>query len=189
MQAETVENLGLAVAGDADAARFIEEAVYSELREQAEHQFRAERAGHTLQPTALVNEALMRLLGSEKVDWESRTHFLAVAARAMRRVLIDHARERDALKRGGGAARRMTLSDATAIMPSPMLDTVAVEEALERLAALSDRQARIVEMRFYAGMSEKETAAAIGVSERTVRAEWAHARAWLRRELGGGATA
>ncbi len=164
-------------------ARWIESSVYEELREQAAIAFKRERDGHTLQPTAVVNEALARLLGSGSLDLESRTHFLAVAARAMRRVLIDHARERDALKRGGGLARRVTLTDAGGVAAAPVVDASAVEEALQRLAALSDREARIVEMRFYAGMSEKEIAEMLGVSERTVRGDWAHARAWLRREL------
>ena len=149
---------------------------------------RAERPDHTLQPTALVNELYMRLAGSES-RFQNRAHFLAVAATAMRRMLIDHARVRRAGKRGGGLATVVVDDlDALPLAPEPDgIDLLALDDALVRLLALDERQGRIVELRFFGGLSIEETAAVVGVSERTVKREWQISRAWLRRELSRGA--
>lgn len=159
--------------------------VYDELRRLANRYMAGERVGHTLQPTALVHQAYVRLADTPGVEWEGRTHFFAVAARAMRRVLIDHARERDALKRGGGdRPLRVTfvegLPDATEVEREGL---IALHRALERLAGLDPRQAKIVELRYFAGLTVAEVAEHLGVSKRTVEGDWAHARAWLRHEL------
>jgi RNA polymerase sigma factor (TIGR02999 family) len=158
--------------------------VYEELRRIAARHLRAERSGHTLQPTALVNEAYMRLVDQTRVDWQGRTHFYAVAAGAMRRILIDHARGRRRLKRGG-AAQRVTFSEDLPVPAAFDADVLDVHEALERLAAIDERQARIVELRYFGGLGVDEVAEVLGVSKRTVEAEWTHAKAWLRRALAG----
>ena len=144
---------------------------------------RAERANHTLQPTALVHEAYLRLAGDHG-RFENRAHFLGVAASAMRRVLVDHARGRNAHKRGGGAT--LVTVDDLDDLPQPAageVDLVVLDDALSRLAALDARQGQIVELRFFGGLSVEETAAVVGVSERTVKREWQMSRAWLRREI------
>ena len=156
--------------------------VYDELRRLADGYLRRERPGHTLQPTALVHEAYLRLVDQTRVDWQGRTHFLAIGAQMMRRLLIEHARRRQRLRRGGDRLR-ITLADDVAPIPGQDLDLVAVRDALERLTALDQRQARIVELRFFAGLTVAEVAQALGVSRRTVEGDWTHARAWLRREL------
>ena len=173
------------MAGDDSASARLAEMVYDDLKAIAEQSFRNERNGHTLQPTAVVHEALARLLGHEPIDWAGRTHFMAVAAQTMRRVLIDHARKRDAAKRGGPNGKRITLDGDYAIDGHADLDLVVLQEALEKLQRRSERQARIVELRFFAGLTECDAASVLGVSERTVRGDWLHARAWLRRELAG----
>jgi RNA polymerase sigma-70 factor, ECF subfamily len=167
--------------------------VYGELRRQAARRLRAQPPGHTLQATALVHEAYLRLVDRDTAgtDWQDRSHFFAVAARAMRSVLVDHARARRAAKRGGGA-RALTLETADASgaladrSSDPGLDVEALDEALTRLAALDPRQARVVELRYFGGLSIEETAQALGVSHATVEREWRTARLWLRRELGAG---
>jgi RNA polymerase sigma-70 factor (ECF subfamily) len=159
--------------------------VYSELRALAAHHLRGERAGHTLQPTALVHEVFLRMHGRVGPDFQGRTHFLAVASIAMRRVLVDHARARIALKRGGGATH-VTVGEENAICEDRTEDVLAVDHALAKLALVDPRAERIVEMRFFAGMTEVEIAGVLGVSDRWVRKQWAFARAWLRRELEGG---
>jgi RNA polymerase sigma-70 factor, ECF subfamily len=156
--------------------------VYGELRRIAARHLRAERSGHTLQPTALVNEAYMRLVDQTRVDWQGRTHFYAVAAGAMRRILIDHARGRRRFKRGGDA-QRVTFSEDLPVPAVFDADVIDVHEALERLAAVDERQARIVELRFFAGLGVDEVAEVLGVSKRTVEADWTHAKAWMRRAL------
>ena len=173
-------------AGDRTALDALIPVVYSELRRQAQRALRREGAGHTLQPTALVHEAWLRLDGQHDARWESRTQFLAVAAQAMRRVLVDHARTRRALKRGGGGAQ-VTLGDADSAVAAPdrAVDVLALDEALARLATLDPRKARLVELRYFAGLSIPEAAAALGVSQATVGREWSVARMWLRRELEG----
>lgn len=158
--------------------------VYGELRRLAGAHMRGEREGHTLQPTALANEVYLRLVDQTKVKWRGRAQFLAIAARAMRQILVDHARRHGAEKRGGGLAR-VTLSDTSATFGQPALDVLALDEALTSLGALDERKARVVELRFFAGLSTPEAAEALDVSETTVDDDWAFARAWLRRRLAG----
>ncbi len=156
--------------------------VYHELRRIAAGYLRRENPGHTLQPTALVHEAWLRLVKLPDVDWQSRSHFFAVSATVMRRILVDHARASRARKRGDGWDA-VSLNDA--ILPSPERapEILALDEALNRLAALDARQAKIVEFRFFAGMSEEETGNALGISARTVKRDWRIAKAWLFKEL------
>lgn len=168
--------------GDPSAADRLLPVVYAELRRLAAGYLGRERAGHTLQPTALVNEAWMRL-ADQSTPWQNRAHFLGVAAGAMRRILVDHARRRRAQKRGGGDLR-VTLTEDLASSGGKELDVVRLDEALERLGALDERQARLVTMRFFAGLTVEETAEALGVSEKTVKRDWAAAKAWLYREIG-----
>jgi RNA polymerase sigma factor (TIGR02999 family) len=156
--------------------------VYDEFKALAARQLRRERANHTLQPTALVHEAYLRLIDQTRVDWQGRTHFFAVGAQAIRRILVDHARQRKRQKRGGGA-ERVELDESVALAPERSEEILALDEAMERLAKLDSRQAEIVEMRFFAGMSVEEVAQALGVSKRTVEGDWTMARAWLMREL------
>ena len=177
-------------AGDPGALDRLLPVVYAELRRQARRVMRRESAGHTLQPTALVHEAYLRLVDQRRARWESRTQFFAVAAQAMRRVLVDHARARRRAKRGGGASP-VTLADAldaatesaSAVTDVAGVDALALDEALTRFAALDPGKARLVELRYFAGLSIPEAAAALGVSPATVGREWAVARAWLRREM------
>lgn len=160
-------------------------AVYDELRRLARGYLRRERSGHTLEPTGLVHEAYMRLVDQSRVDWRGKTHFFAVGAQMMRRLLVDHARHHDRKKRGGDF-RQVTLADAAVPFLGRTLgrdELLALNTALEKLAELDERQARIVELRFFAGLKVDEVAEALGVSKRTVEADWTHARAWLRREL------
>jgi RNA polymerase sigma factor (TIGR02999 family) len=180
-------------AGDARASESLVRVVYAELRRQAQLALRREHAGHTLQPTALVHEAWLRLGAQHDLRWESRTQFFAIAAQMMRRVLLDHARTRHALKRGGGGIQ-VSLGDgsflavesgarATQSAAIDPLDVIALDDALGRLAVLDPQKARLVELRYFAGLSIPETAAALGVSTASVGREWAIARMWLRREL------
>jgi RNA polymerase sigma-70 factor (ECF subfamily) len=178
-------------AGDREALDALLPLLYADLRRQARRALRREQAGHTLQATALVHEAFLRLVDQRGMHWESRTQFLAVAARAMRRILVDHARTRLAAKRGGGA-RQVTLSgvdvasgEGAGIDAPGGVDVLALDEALGRLAEIDPDKARLVELRYFAGMSIPEAAAALGVSQATVGRQWAVARLWLRRELEG----
>lgn len=155
--------------------------VYAELRRVAAAYLRRERPGQTLQPTALVNEAYVRLAGQHP-RFQNRAHFCAIAANAMRQILVERARARGAQKRGGGAPR-ITLNEQLAANPEPPVDLDALDEALTRLAALDAQQARIVELRFFGGLSIEETADALDVSPATIKRHWAVARAWLAREL------
>jgi RNA polymerase sigma factor (TIGR02999 family) len=155
--------------------------VYAELRRVAAVYLRRERPGQTLQPTALVNEAYVRLAG-QHTRFQNRAHFCAIAANAMRQILVERARARNAQKRGGGAPR-VTLDEGVVAAPIPPVDLPALDEALTRLAALDPQQARIVELRFFGGLSVEETAETIGVSPATVKRHWSVARAWLAREL------
>jgi RNA polymerase sigma factor (TIGR02999 family) len=170
--------------GDAGALDRLVPLVYGELRRQARLQLRHERAGHTLQPTALVHEAFLRLFGQSRAQWQNREQFFAVAARAMRRALVDHARARAAAKRGDGRTQ-LALADAPEAAAAAGVDVLALDEVLDRLAALDPRQARVVELRYFGGLSASETAIALGTSLATVNRDWAMARAWLFRELGG----
>jgi RNA polymerase sigma factor (TIGR02999 family) len=158
--------------------------VYAELRRIAAREMRRERPGRTLQTTALVHEAYLRLLKDASLSFESRAHFLGIAARAMREILIEHARGRGARKRGGGAVR-LTLDELSAPVAAPSVDVLALDEALQRLARLDERHARVVELRYFGGLSVEETAAALDLSPATVKRAWTLARAWLYRELAG----
>lgn len=169
--------------GDQRALDELTPLVYEELRQQATRYLRKERAGHSLQATALINEAFLRLIDVKNVQWQSRAHFFAIAANLMRRILVDHARRRDAEKRGG-PQMRLTLDETVAIAKQPDVDLLAIDQALDRLAAIDEQQARVVELRFFSGLSVEETAAALGVSPKTVKRDWSVARAWLRREIG-----
>jgi RNA polymerase sigma-70 factor, ECF subfamily len=180
---EVTRLLERASAGDTAARATLFDVLYRELRRLAEAAMRAERANHTLQPTALVHEAFLRLVG-EQGQFGSRAHFLGAASGVMRRVLVDHARGRNAQKRGSGAT--LVTVDDLDDLPQPAaagLDLVVLDDALSRLTAFDARQGQIVELRFFGGLSVEETAAVVGVSERTVKREWQLSRAWLRREI------
>ena len=157
--------------------------VYDELHRLAHHYMRGERAGHTLQTTALVNEAYLRLADVEQLHWTDRAHFFAMAATMMRRILVDHARAHARDKRGGGVV--MTSLDADLAAPARDIDVLALDEALERLAQIDPRQARLVELRYFAGLTIDEAAEALRISPGTLKREWVIARAWLFRELQG----
>jgi RNA polymerase sigma factor (TIGR02999 family) len=178
----TVELLRLAAAGEESAREDLATHLYSELRTLAERQLRRERSDHTLQATALVHEAFLRLVDTAVLDVQGRAHFFAIAARVMRNVLVDHARRRGAQKRGGDRLR-VTLDEVLAGHEDRGLDVLALNESLERLAALDGRKARVVELRFFGGLTAKETAAVLQLSPKTVEADWYMARAWLRNEL------
>jgi RNA polymerase sigma factor (TIGR02999 family) len=168
--------------GDPNAASRLLPLVYDQLRALAGRYMKQERPGHTLQPTALVHEAYLRLIDGERIDLNGKTHFFALAASQMRRILADHARARNAVKRGGGA-RRVTLHDAAAFRDDGVVDMLVLDEALDRLGRESPRQARIVELRYFGGLSVEEAARILGVSASTVKGDWRVARAWLAREL------
>ena len=159
--------------------------VYEDLKRMAAALMAREAPGATLQPTALVHEAYVRLVDQTRVQWRGRTHFLAVGARMIRRVLIDSARARNADKRGGGR-ERLTLADVGALTSDGRMDLEALDTALADLARGDERAARVVEMRFFGGLTEEQIAEVLGVTDRTVRNDWRAARAWLRRELAGG---
>ena len=157
--------------------------VYKELQRLAHHYMQGERANHTLQTTALVNEAYLRLTDLTRMQWRNRAHFFAMAATLMRRVLVDHARDRARDKRGGGVVFTV-LEDAPTAAPSN-IDALALDEALDRLAAIDPQHARIVELRYFAGLTIEETSEALRISPATVKREWTFARAWLHHQLGG----
>ena len=173
---------GLGVSPPADVAAQLLPLVYNELRQLAANYLKRERDGHTLSPTALVHEAFMRLVDQSRVDWKGKTHFLAVGADAMRRILIDHARARKRDKRGRDW-RRVAFDHAVAEMAVLDVDLVDFRDALEALAALDKRQARVVELRLFAGLAMEEIATVLEVSKRTVEGDWTHAKAWLRDKL------
>jgi len=156
--------------------------VYGELHRIADRHLRRERVGHTLQATALVNEAYLRLVGERGVEWQNRAHFYAIAARRMRHILVEHARARDAEKRGGGQYM-LSLSKADRFTPRGDVNLLALDEALARLQELDERKSRVVELRYFGGLSIEDTAEVLGISPATVKREWSMARAWLRREL------
>lgn len=177
--------LGDLAAGDASAANKLLPLIYGELRALAASKMSQERAGHTLQPTALAHEAYLKLVDQTRVQWQGRAHFLAVASEVIRRILVDHARAYRAAKRGGG--RRLSL-DADGIEPVAQqslggIDLLDLDAALAELGALDGRQARVVELRFFGGLDVRETAEVLGVSERTVKGDWRVARAWLQDRL------
>jgi RNA polymerase sigma factor (TIGR02999 family) len=180
--------LGKLKEGNKEAEAELLSMVYKELRRIAGYYMRDERVGHTLQPTALVNEAYVRLVDQMRVHWRDRSHFLGVAARLMRRILVDHARGRFAARRGG---RQIQLDLEKLDIPnlSQREEVLAVHEALTRLGKFDPQQGRVVEMRYFGGMTVEETADALGISPRTVKRDWAMAIAWLRAEFSGGRAA
>lgn len=168
--------------GNRDAEPRLIPLVYAELRRLAGHYIRGERPGHTLQATALVHEAYLRLVGQKEISWQNRAHFFGVAANLMRRILVDHARAKQAKKRGG-SGQKLSLDEAVLVKPEAPEQFLALDEALERLARRDPRQSRIVELRFFGGLSEEETAEVLGISTRTVKRDWSVARAWLYQQL------
>jgi RNA polymerase sigma factor (TIGR02999 family) len=168
--------------GDETALNRLIPLVYQELRQLAHHYMRRERRGHTLQTTALVNEAYLRLVDHKGIRWQNRAHFYAVAAQAMRRILVDHARSRNYAKRGGDV-KMIQLEEAAAVVQKQAADLVALDEALSELAAIDPRKSQIVEMRYFGGMSVEETAEVLGVSPVTVMRDWSTAKAWLLRAM------
>src|SRR5262245_40439851 len=173
--------------GDDHALERLAPLVEAELRRLARVYMRRERRGHTLQTTALVNEAFVRLTGARSIGWQDRAHFLGIAARLMRRVLVDHARARAYRKRGGGV-QRVTLNEGLVASPEPALDVIALDRALESLAAVDARKSRVIELRFFGGLSVEETADVLHVSPDTVKRDWRLAKLWLLRELEGEAS-
>ena len=169
--------------GDSSAREELMPLVYGELRRLAAKYLRRERVNHTLQPTALVNEAYLRLIDQQKVEWQNRAQFFGLAARLMRNILVDHARSHQAAKRGGGQLS-VSLSRADRVSEKPEIDLVALHETLERLAAHDEQKGRIVELRFFGGLTIEETAEVLEISHATVERDWKMARAWLRSELG-----
>jgi RNA polymerase sigma factor (TIGR02999 family) len=170
--------------GDSEALDRLAPLVYDELHRLAKSYMRKERARHTMQTTALIHEAYLRLIDAGQVEWRNRAHFFGVASRAMRQILVAMARERGCQKRGGGA-RQVSLDEAMMIDEGRDEDLVALDEALGALAKIDARKAQVVEMRFFGGLTEEEIAAALGVSTETVRRDWRLARSWLRRKLSG----
>jgi RNA polymerase sigma factor (TIGR02999 family) len=158
--------------------------VYDALRKIAGKYLRKERSGHTLQPTALVHEAYMKMIDISDINWQDRAHFFAVSANVMRHILVDHARAKLADKRGGDS-ERIALEDAISLSNEPNVDLLAVDEALNELAGFDEQQSRIVELRFFGGLTIEETAHVVGISPATVKREWAMAKAWLHRKLSG----
>lgn len=171
-----------ASSGDEAAAAVFMQALYDDFRRVAAAQLRREPPGHTLQPTALVHEAFLRLIDQKRVHWKGRTHFVAVGAQAMRRILVDHARASKRVKRGG-ERRRVELEDLAMVSPRSNDDVLAVDDALEVLAKLDARQAKIVELRFFGGMTNDEVAESMGISRATVDRQWRAVKAWLRGQL------
>jgi len=168
--------------GDKSALDRLTPLIYEELRRLAHHYMRRERPGHTLQTTALVNEAYVRLINRKNIDWQNRDHFFAIAAQLMRTILVDHARRHGYSKRGGGA-RRISLNEAAVVSQDRTAEVVELDEALTRLAVFDPQQSRIVELRFFGGLTIKQTADVLGLSPATIKREWSTARAWLFREL------
>ncbi len=168
--------------GDREALDALLPLVYEELRRLAHHHLRNERPGHTLQSAALVHEAYFRLVGQDLPELESRAHFFAVAAQLMRQILVDYARRRRASKRGGGVYM-LTLDDAVALPQRKNVDVVALDDALNTMAEVDPRQSRVVELRFFAGLSLEETSKVMGIATATVQRDWTAARAWLHREI------
>ncbi len=168
--------------GDRSAAKRLMPLVYDELRGLAARYMQQERAEHTLQATAIVHEAYLRLIDQSRVDWKGRAHFFAVAAEMIRRVLVDHAREHDAAKRGGGA-RKVSLTDSVGALERPDIELLCLDAALDELGRLKERHRKVVELRFFGGLNIEETAQVLEVSPQTVRSDWRVAQAWLRQHL------
>ena len=170
--------------GDKEALDRLMPIVYEELRRQAARYLRKERPGHTLQTTALIHEAYVRLVDQRHVQWQNRAHFFGIASQLMRRILVDHARTKKRVKRGGSDVK-VSIDDANVAVKGQDLDVVALDEALQRLAEIDEQQSRIVELRFFSGLTVEETADVMGISKATVKREWSMAKAWLHRELTG----
>lgn len=168
--------------GDAAAAARLLPIVYDELRRLASHYFRRQRSDHTLQPTALVHEAFLRMIDQTRAQWKDRAHFFAVAAKAMRQILVNHAVAKNAEKRGGGRAK-VALADDLAPADGNEFDAIALDDALKKLAELDERKARVVELRFFSGLSVEEVAEVLNVSVTTIEGDWRMARAWLSRTM------
>jgi RNA polymerase sigma factor (TIGR02999 family) len=171
--------------GDREALDTLLPLVYQELRRLARHQLRKERAGHTLQSAALVHEAYVRLVGASLPWWESRTHFFAISAQLMRQILVDYARRHGAAKRGGSVCK-LSLEDAMATPQRAQVDVLALDDALQALARIDPRQSRVVELRFFAGLSLNEISEVLEIAPATVQRDWTAARAWLHREISRG---
>lgn len=181
------ELLGLIGDGDDTASAKLLPLVYDELRKLAKNRMADLRPGQTLQPTALVHEAYIRLIGSAAAGWDTRGHFFAAAAQAMRNILVDQARSRGRLKRGGDR-RRVPLDDATPVIEPPSVDVLSLNEVLDRLQEQDPRKGEIVMLRYFGGLSVEETANVLGISPATVDRDWSYARAWLHREISKGDT-
>lgn len=181
-QGEVTQLLNALRNGDREAEARVVPLIYRELHALARSYMRRERSDHTLQPTALVHEAYMRLVQQDKVEWQSRTHFLAIAARAMRRILVDHARGRAAGKRIGNVGK-LSLDEALTCSDESCSAVLELHEALERLAGIAPRQAKVVELRFFGGLTAEETAEALQINQRTVDRDWQFAKAWLHQTL------
>ncbi|MEY2410447.1 MAG: hypothetical protein QOF48_3117 [Verrucomicrobiota bacterium] len=177
--------LDSAARGDARAAEELLPLVYEELRRIAAHKMAGESSGHTLQATALVHEAWLRLAGANQKSWENRAHFFGAAAEAMRRILVDSARRKHSLKRGAGG-ERVELDESSLVLAAPAEELLAVHEALDRLAAEDPAAAELVKLRYFIGMNMEEAASALGLAKRTAENLWTYARAWLHREIRGG---
>jgi RNA polymerase sigma factor (TIGR02999 family) len=185
LQHEVTEILHEWSDGDADAPARLMPLVYNELRRQARNYLARERGSHTLQPTALVHEAYLRLVDQTRISWQNRAHFFGIAANMMRRILVDHARAHASEKRGG-AAVRLSIEDVQIPLEQRAADLIALDEALEKLIGFDERKAKIVELRFFGGLTDEEIAEVLGVSTRTILRDWKTARLWLYRELSEG---
>jgi RNA polymerase sigma factor (TIGR02999 family) len=169
--------------GDQAALEKLMPLVYDELRRLASNYLRRERATHTLQPTALVNEAYLKLVDQRNAQWQNRAHFFGISAQLMRRILVDHARQHQSANRGGSNQQRLSITSAERVAKQPEVDLLALNEALEELTQMDPQQAQIVELKFFGGLSIDETAEVLGISHATVERDWKMARAWLRRQL------
>lgn len=181
-QAEITRVLRTLSDGGESAANTLMPMVYEDFRKIAAHYFKREDPDHTLQPTALVHEAYLKLVDTKKVEWQDRNHFFAMGAKAMRRILVDHAKRKKRLKRGGGW-ERVSLDEGLALSREKTVDVLLMEEALNALESWDERGAKVVELRFYGGLTEEEVAEAMGLSKRTAQREWRAAKAWLRKYL------
>jgi RNA polymerase sigma factor (TIGR02999 family) len=170
--------------GDQAALEKLMPLVYSELRRLASNYLRRERAEHTLQPTALVNEAYLKLIDQRNAKWQNRAHFFGISAQLMRRILVDHARQHQAGKRGGSDQQRVSITTVEKLAKEPEVDLLALNEALDELAHMDPQQERIVELKFFGGLQIDEIAEVLGIGHATVERDWKLARAWLRRQLG-----
>lgn len=184
MSSEVTHILNAIQKGEAKVTEELLPLVYEELRKLAAHKMAGESPGHTLQPTALVHEAWMRLVRSNEQSWENRAHFFGAAAEAMRRILVEHARRKQSLKRGGGA-ERVELNESVLVLAAPPEELLAVHEALDKLAREDPAAAELVKLRYFVGVTMEEAASALGLGKRTAENLWTYARVWLHREIRG----